>query len=58
MGGMVTYRIVELNRDKISGWTVEMSTPDETPHPRMLYQTRAQAQTEVDRLTALEAGKI
>jgi len=56
--GMVTYRIVELNRDKISGWTVEGPNPAEKSHPRMLYRTREQAQIEVDRLTALESKKV
>ncbi len=55
--GMAIYRIVELNRDKISGWTVEGANPVEKSHPRMLYQTREKAQIEVDRLTALDSAK-
>ena len=50
---MAIYRIVELNRDKISGWTVEGANSGEKSHPRMLYRTREQAQAEIDRLTAL-----
>jgi len=55
---MAIYRIVELNRDKISGWTVEGPNSVDKSHPRMLYRTREQAQIEVDRLTALESGKV
>jgi len=54
---MATYHIVELNRDKISGWTVEGSNLGEKPHPRMLYRTKEQAQAEADRLTALDSEK-
>ena len=56
--GMAIYRIVELNRDKISGWTVEGANPGEKSHPRMLYQTREKAQIEVDRLTDLDSKKV
>ena len=55
---MAIYRIVELNRDKISGWTVQGSNLGEKPHPRMLYRTKEQAQAEADRLTALDSEKI
>ncbi len=58
MESMAIYRIVELNRDKISGWTVEGANPHEKSHPRMLYRTREQAQAEADRLTALKSQKI
>ncbi len=58
MGDMAIYRIVEFNRDKISGWTVEGASGAEKSHPRMLYRTREQAQSEADRLTALDSGKI
>lgn len=38
----------------MSGWTVELFPPVKTPYPRLLYQTREEAQAEADRLTALE----
>jgi hypothetical protein len=54
---MAIYRIVELNRDKISGWTVQGPGPGGKNQPRMLYRTREQAQAEADRLAALDLEK-
>jgi len=53
---MEIYRVVQLSRDGMSGWTVERFAPGEKqkPYPRLLYRTKEAAQAEADRLAALE----
>ncbi|HTC19100.1 MAG TPA: hypothetical protein VK690_08295 [Stellaceae bacterium] len=53
---MATYRVVQLSRDRLSGWVVEKvdSGKERRPIPRMLYKTKEQAQAEANRLSALE----
>lgn len=53
---MATYRVVEFRRDGLAGWTVESDAPNAKRKPRLLYTTRERAQTEADRLTAIEAA--
>jgi len=53
---MATYRVVELRRDGLAGWTVESSAPDAKCQPRLLYTTSDRAQAEADRLTAVDAA--
>jgi hypothetical protein len=53
---MASYRVVQLSRDRLSGWVVEKvdSGKERRQIPRMLYKTKEQAQAEANRLTALE----
>lgn len=53
---MATYRIIELRRDGLVGWTVEGSAPRDKSRPRLLYPTSDLAQAEADRLMAVEAA--
>ena len=45
---MASYRVVQLSRDRLSGWVVEKvdSGKERRQIPRMLYKTKEQAQAE------------
>lgn len=57
---MATYRIVELRRDGLVGWTVESDAAEAKRRPRLLYTTSDRAQAEADRLTEVDtaAGEL
>ncbi len=51
---MATYRIVQSGQGApIAGWTIEVTAAGEQPHVRGPYPTQADAQAEIDRLTAI-----
>jgi hypothetical protein len=55
---MEKYRIVQLKRDRISGWVIEEAYPREHHGPRMMYMTQKQAPDVAAWLNATEKVKI
>jgi hypothetical protein len=54
---MVIYRLVPCGREGQGGWAVERTPPSEPPRLVQHFPTVAQAQAELDRLSALENGR-
>jgi hypothetical protein len=54
---MEKYRVVQLKRDRISGWVVEQTYPGEKRGPRVLYPSEKKAKEVAARLNAQETLK-
>ncbi len=57
---MAIYRVVQSwHQGKAVGWVVKRTAHSKISHPRPLFLTKVETQTEVDRLNALEkSGKV